>query len=48
VDPELLPTGSCPGSLKKKDLKGLSYELDFKIGDKNEQILALIRAAAGF
>jgi hypothetical protein len=29
-------------------LKGLSYEIDFENVDKNLQILALIRAAAGF
>ncbi len=29
-------------------LKGLSHEIDFKNVDENEQILALIRAAAGF
>ncbi len=31
-----------------KDLKGLSHEIDFKNVDKNRQILALTRAAAGF
>jgi hypothetical protein len=31
-----------------KYLKGLSYEIDFENVDKNRQILALIRAAAGF
>ncbi len=30
------------------DLKGLSYEIDFENVDKNRQILALTRAAAGF
>ncbi len=37
--------------MKKKNfasLKGLSYEIDFKNVDENLQILALIRAAAGF
>ncbi len=29
-------------------LKGLSYEIDFENFDENWQILALIRAAAGF
>ncbi len=29
-------------------LKGLSYEIDFENVDENWQILALIRAAAGF
>jgi len=29
-------------------LKGLSHEIDFKNIDENEQILALLRAAAGF
>jgi hypothetical protein len=29
-------------------LKGLSHEIDFKNVDENEQILALIRAVAGF
>ncbi len=29
-------------------LKGLSHEIDFKIVDENGQILALLRAAAGF
>ncbi len=29
-------------------LKGLSHEIDFKNVDENGQILALIRAAAGF
>jgi hypothetical protein len=31
-----------------KHLKGLSHEIDFKNVDENGQILALIRAAAGF
>ncbi len=30
------------------NLKGLSHEIDFKNVDENGQILALIRAAAGF
>jgi hypothetical protein len=30
------------------DLKGLSHEIDFKNVDENGQILALLRAAAGF
>jgi hypothetical protein len=29
-------------------LKGLSHEIDFKNMDENGQILALLRAAAGF
>jgi hypothetical protein len=29
-------------------LKGLSHEIDFKNVDENGQILALVRAAAGF
>jgi hypothetical protein len=29
-------------------LKGLSHEIDFENVDENGQILALIRAAAGF
>jgi hypothetical protein len=29
-------------------LKGLSHEIDFKNIDENGQILALLRAAAGF
>ncbi len=29
-------------------LKGLSHEIDFKNVDENGQILALLRAAAGF
>jgi hypothetical protein len=32
----------------KKLLKGLSHEIDFKNVDENGQILALLRAAAGF
>ncbi len=35
-------------SLKKQALKGLSHEIDFRNVDKNGQILALLRAAAGF
>jgi|LakMenEpi03Aug12_release.lakeMendotaPanAssembly.Ray.scaffolds.fasta_scaffold4740191_1 hypothetical protein len=31
-----------------RNLKGLSHEIDFKNVDENRQILALIRAAAGF
>ncbi len=31
-----------------KALKGLSHEIDFKNVDENGQILALLRAAAGF
>jgi hypothetical protein len=34
--------------LKLKYLKGLSHEIDFKNVDENGQILALLRAAAGF
>jgi hypothetical protein len=30
------------------DLKGLSHEIDFKNVGENGQILALLRAAAGF
>jgi hypothetical protein len=30
------------------NLKGLSHEIDFKNVDENGQILALLRAAAGF
>ncbi len=33
---------------KRNDLKGLSHEIDFKNVVENGQILALIRAAAGF
>ncbi len=33
---------------QNKRLKGLSYEIDFKNVDENGQILALLRAAAGF
>jgi hypothetical protein len=29
-------------------LKGLSHEIDFKNDDENGQILAFLRAAAGF
>jgi hypothetical protein len=36
------------GSLKIWSLKGLSHEIDFKNVDENGQILALLRAAAGF
>jgi hypothetical protein len=35
-------------SQRKLALKGLSHEIDFKNVDENGQILALIRAAAGF
>jgi hypothetical protein len=31
-----------------KELKGLSHEIDLKNVDENGQILALLRAAAGF
>jgi hypothetical protein len=34
--------------LKDDILKGLSYEIDFENVDKNGQILAFIRVAAGF
>jgi hypothetical protein len=30
------------------DLKGLSLEIDFENVDENQQMLVLIRAAAGF
>jgi hypothetical protein len=33
---------------EKHGLKGLSHEIDFKNIDENGQILALLRAAAGF
>jgi hypothetical protein len=33
---------------RRENLKGLSYEIDFENVDENGQILALIRAAAGF
>jgi hypothetical protein len=36
------------GRERKKNLKGLSHEIDFKNVDENGQILALTRAAAGF
>jgi hypothetical protein len=32
----------------KSTLKGLSHEIDLKNVDENRQILALLRAAAGF
>jgi hypothetical protein len=32
----------------EKDLKGLFYEIDLENVDENLQILAFIRAAAGF
>jgi hypothetical protein len=35
-------------ALTKYSLKGLSHEIDFKNVDENGQILALLRAAAGF
>ncbi len=34
--------------LQQSPLKGLSREIDFKNVDENGQILALLRAAAGF
>jgi hypothetical protein len=34
--------------LYRCNLKGLSHEIDFKNVDENGQILALLRAAAGF
>jgi hypothetical protein len=34
--------------IKLMHLKGLSHEIDFKNVDQNGQILALIRAGAGF
>jgi hypothetical protein len=36
------------GHLWVAELKGLSHEIDFKNFDENGQILALLRAAAGF
>jgi hypothetical protein len=38
--------GTCIGV--NTFLKGLSHEIDFKNVDENGQILALLRAAAGF
>jgi hypothetical protein len=35
-------------NIKKLILKGLSHEIDLKNVDENGQILALLRAAAGF
>jgi hypothetical protein len=35
-------------TLPAMNLKGLSHEIDFKNVDENGQILALLRAAAGF
>jgi hypothetical protein len=40
----ILPKGPPPGL----SLKGLSHEIDFKNVDENGQILALLRATAGF
>jgi hypothetical protein len=34
--------------IAEPNLKGLSHEIDLKNVDENGQILALIRAAAGF
>jgi hypothetical protein len=55
---ELLSTGVCDPAMYlqtagllnsvKFYLKGLSHEIDFKNVDENGQILALLRAAAGF
>ncbi len=39
---------SPPFTILITDLKGLSHEIDFKNVDENGQILALLRAAAGF
>ncbi len=36
------------GREQMADLKGLSHEIDLKNVDENGQILALLRAAAGF
>jgi hypothetical protein len=38
----------CPPPAALTGLKGLSHEIDFKNVDENGQILALLRAAAGF
>ncbi len=35
-------------NFREHNLKGLSHEIDFKNVDENGQILALLRAAAGF
>ena len=40
--------GPRPFKQQKTLLKGLSHEIEFKNVDENGQILALIRAAAGF
>jgi hypothetical protein len=42
------PPTSWLGSCSKFPLKGLSHEIDLKNVDENGQILALLRAAAGF
>jgi hypothetical protein len=39
---------NCVAVIRKNVLKELSYEIDFENVDKNRQILALVRAAAGF
>ncbi len=39
---------SCVKLKGTVNLKGLSHEIDFKNVDGNGQILALLRAAAGF
>jgi hypothetical protein len=38
----------CTLQFRGRTLKGLSHEIDFKNVVENGQILALIRAAAGF
>jgi hypothetical protein len=43
-----LPLALEKDYIKTGTLKGLSHEIDFKNVDENRQILALLRAAAGF
>jgi hypothetical protein len=44
-----MPLKVCyPAAFCREHLKGLSHEIDFKNFDENGQILALLRAAAGF
>jgi hypothetical protein len=53
-DPDTMVPVLCARSYKwflypkAVTLKGLSHEIDFKNVDENGQILALLRAAAGF
>ncbi len=48
LSPPLFYCSCHPTTSVANHLKGLSHEIDFKNVDENGQILALLRAAAGF